>query len=94
MSYPHSLYVLYHTHPEIGGVGSEQSFGDEVEVSFEFCCSLNPGAYFLNCGVTGAEGKQLHRIVDALVFRVLPVGAARTFGHVHFDHKASLSPVR
>jgi len=81
------------THPAIGALGFEPSAGDEVTVSFEFCCALNPGVYFLNCGVTGNNGEQLHRIVDAVAFRVLPISDARTFGHVHFDHKASVAKV-
>lgn len=46
-----------------------------VSVSFEFQCNLNPGAYFLNAGAFGAAGGEetvLHRLVDAVVFRVMP----------------------
>jgi lipopolysaccharide transport system ATP-binding protein len=60
-------------------------------VRFDFSCALNPGVYFLNCGVTGFGGRQLHRIVDALAFRVLPISEVSTFGHVHFGHSASVS---
>jgi lipopolysaccharide transport system ATP-binding protein len=44
-------------------------------VSFEFVCILNPGVYYLNAGVLGevdGESRFLHRILDALVVRVLP----------------------
>jgi lipopolysaccharide transport system ATP-binding protein len=50
--------------------------GCSVEVEFSFDCHLNPGTYFVNAGVFGdKDGAEtfLHRRVDALVFRVLPV---------------------
>jgi lipopolysaccharide transport system ATP-binding protein len=48
--------------------------GASVRVRFEFDCHLLPGTYFLNAGVLGtADGQQryLHRVLDALVFRVV-----------------------
>lgn len=50
--------------------------GSVLYVRFKFKCSLNPGVYFLNCGVVGdVNGVQtyLHRIIDAAMFRVLPI---------------------
>jgi lipopolysaccharide transport system ATP-binding protein len=50
--------------------------GAEMTVCFAFDCRLNPGLYFLNAGVIGADGTGeafLHRVVDAYAFRVLPV---------------------
>lgn len=78
------------THPGIGTPGKAVTAGSEVEVEFTFRCALNAGVYFLNCGVTGGNGEQLHRIVDAVAIRVLPESEASTFGHVHFDHRASV----
>lgn len=49
--------------------------GEEIDVSFEFECSLTAGTYFLNAGVNGLyenERKSLHRIMDAAMFKVLP----------------------
>ncbi len=49
--------------------------GGRVQVRFAFTCRLSEGAYFVNCGVTElVDGHDvfLHRIVDALQFRVLP----------------------
>lgn len=40
---------------------------------FEFSCSLLPGYYFVNChvrGITDTEEISLHRVVDAVIFRV------------------------
>ncbi|WPZ35723.1 ABC transporter ATP-binding protein [Thalassobaculum sp. OXR-137] len=49
--------------------------GDRISVSFEFTCALAPGTYFANTGVNGlvnGERESLHRILDALMFQVLP----------------------
>jgi lipopolysaccharide transport system ATP-binding protein len=50
--------------------------GCTIVVEFSFNCYLNPNLYFLNAGVFGAIGEEetvLHRIVDAVAFRVLPI---------------------
>ena len=56
--------------------------GQTLEVVFDFECLMNPGTYFLSCGVLGlVDGEEcfLHRIVDAVALRVLPqVGNAST----------------
>lgn len=79
------------TWPSIGSSGPDVPAGTTVAVSFQFTCHLNPGVYFLNCGVVGCGGQQLHRIVDALAFRVLPLEERTTFGHVCFGHSAAVS---
>ena len=48
----------------------------KMKISFHFSCRLNPGAYFLNAGVTGViDEKQvfLDRNVDVAMFRVQDV---------------------
>lgn len=69
---------------ELGGIGSSLPGhgiekipgGAAVSVRFHFKCNLLPGLYFLNAGCNGkSEGGEavfLHRIIDALAFRVLP----------------------
>lgn len=50
--------------------------GEAFDVEFSFVCHLNPGVYFMNAGVFGVvnEGEiVLHRRVDVVAFRVLPV---------------------
>jgi len=52
--------------------------GQSANVEFWFDCMLNPGIYFMNAGVFGVEqlGQEetlLHRIADAIAFRVLPI---------------------
>ncbi|HYD71250.1 Wzt carbohydrate-binding domain-containing protein, partial [Azospirillum sp.] len=65
----------------LGGMGShrpsqlipEVTAGSVLEVSFRFTCRLFGGTYLTNCGVTASEygeRQYLHRIVDAVMFRV------------------------
>lgn len=49
--------------------------GQTLDVVFGFECLMNPGTYFLSCGVLGlVDGEEcfLHRVVDAVALRVLP----------------------
>lgn len=68
---------------EIGGRATQRlsddlpdfAAGESVAVAFEFTCTLMPGTYFANTGVNGlvdGERQSLHRILDALMFQVLP----------------------
>ena len=66
-----------------------------MTLRFAFRCSLFAGTYFLNTGLTGeVDGTQtyLHRLVDALAFRVLPDAAVSPSGYVDFDVAAEMSP--
>ncbi|MBX9914936.1 MAG: ABC transporter ATP-binding protein [Pseudomonadaceae bacterium] len=81
---------------ELGGAASSASASDSisyvspgstVQVAFSFECNLNPGTYFLNSGVMGViAGSEtyLHRLLDACLFRVLPVASNLTTGVVDF----------
>jgi len=68
---------------ELGGIGSApENQGIEhiaarskIKVRFSFQCHLVSGQYFINAGCSGKindESVFLHRIVDAITFRVLP----------------------
>lgn len=60
--------------------------GRRVQVSFRFRAALLPGAYFLNAGVVGVDDEAetyLHRIIDAVMFRV--VGSPRHCLTSHVD---------
>lgn len=62
--------------------------GDKAEVTFEFHANLFPGVYFMNCGCSGMVGDKmtfLHRITDALMFRVLPETGLSGTGTVDFE---------
>lgn len=64
------------------------SKGDVAQVEFNFQCLLNPGTYFLNAGVTGVVGDgetYLHRLLDACLFRVLPVSNLTATGTMDFN---------
>jgi homopolymeric O-antigen transport system ATP-binding protein len=59
-----------------------------VRVEFRFVCALNPGTYFLNAGVVGyvcEEENFLHRVLDACMFRVLPLDSNTSTGVVDFN---------
>ncbi|MCF5140746.1 ATP-binding cassette domain-containing protein [Pseudomonas sp. PA-6-1D] len=63
------------------------SAGTVIQVEFAFECNLNPGTYFVNAGVLGAikEGETyLHRLLDACLFRVLPVTEQLATGVIDF----------
>ncbi|WP_347912592.1 ABC transporter ATP-binding protein [Pseudomonas grandcourensis] len=50
--------------------------GTVIDVEFEFNCILSSGVYFFNAGTFGALGQDetvLHRLIDAVAFRVLPI---------------------
>ncbi len=62
--------------------------GEAFAVEFSFECMLNPGTYFLNAGVFGADfhGEEtvLHRKADVLAFRVMPMAKNRSTEMVDF----------
>jgi lipopolysaccharide transport system ATP-binding protein len=54
--------------------------GQSIEVAFEFCNLLMPGTYFGNAGVSTHDNglpEYLHRIIDAVMFRVKQVNIER-----------------
>lgn len=70
--------------------------GSQMQVSFRFRCSLVPGVYFLNAGVMGRlhDGSEsyLHRIVDCLMFRILPAPTSLTTGIIDFQIRPEVAP--
>lgn len=74
---------------EDGGINATKN--ETITVSFNFNCSLNPGVYFFNCGVQGPCNKTLHRIIDALCFRVIPQEhETYAFGYIDLQYSASV----
>jgi lipopolysaccharide transport system ATP-binding protein len=60
----------------------------EAHVELRFTAALNSGTYFLNAGVVGTIGTEetyLHRILDAYMFRVLPVSNNISTGLVYLN---------
>jgi lipopolysaccharide transport system ATP-binding protein len=81
-------------HFETGYRERQMRAGQRVLVRFEFRCCLYAGLYFVNAGVvTEEEGvpAYLHRIVDAVAFRVLPDPARRPSAYVDFDVRTTVS---
>jgi len=66
--------------------------GDVYEVQFEFNACLFPGVYYLNCGVSGTLEDYdgfLHRVIDAVAFRVRNVYSKLITGFTDFDFRSS-----
>ena len=84
---------------ELGGSSTAPPFepgiahvekGKKLKVEFSFKADLFPGVYFLNCGCSGVVGDKityLHRITDALMFRVIPEGSMAGTGTIDFKIK-------
>jgi lipopolysaccharide transport system ATP-binding protein len=81
---------------ELGGaMSATATYGNFIyqnvgrfKVSFQFDCRLNPGTYFVNAGVMGIVGKEevyLHRLLDAYVFKVMPIKNIKSTGMIDFS---------
>ncbi|MFO1322759.1 MAG: ABC transporter ATP-binding protein [Burkholderiales bacterium] len=84
------------THFEPGYRAAEMRAGQRVRVRFEFRCRLFAGLYFLNAGVVTEEdgaAAYLHRLVDAVAFRVQHDPARRPSTYVDFEVRAGVTPV-
>lgn len=66
----------------------------EYKIEFRFTVRLNPGVYAMNAGVRGVsceEEEYLTRVLDTLLFRILPVEEQKETCHIDFDIKCSNS---
>jgi lipopolysaccharide transport system ATP-binding protein len=66
--------------------------GTRMHLRYTFRCRLFGGTYFLNAGLAGeVDGTEtyLHRLVDALAFRVLPDADFAPSGYVDFDFEVT-----
>jgi lipopolysaccharide transport system ATP-binding protein len=64
--------------------------GEVYDVSFKFNSRLNSGVYIMNCGVRGIidqEEEFLSRVLDAAMFRILPVDEEKETCFIDFDMK-------
>ena len=81
------------TCPDAGFLDGEFAAGSSVTVRFQFTCSLFAGMYFLNTGLMGeVQGTDtyLHRLVDAVAFRVASDASRKQSGYVDFNIDAAL----
>lgn len=81
---------------ELGGAVSAPGMAQAIScvmpntsarIEFSFVCTLNPGTYFLNAGVTGVRRDEeiyLHRMLDLHMFKVLPCMRDTATGMVDF----------
>lgn len=87
---------------EIGGLGfgeeitriSELQAGQVAHIAFDFHCTLNPGQYTLNTGVSvmmGQERQSVHRRLNAIIFEVAAVDDRQITGIVDLGLKPTLS---
>jgi lipopolysaccharide transport system ATP-binding protein len=77
------------TYPAMLHGGISVIAGQVANVSLEFTCNLNPGVYFINCGLSDVS-QSLHRIIDALAFRVSETDCSFSFGVVDFNFKSAV----
>jgi lipopolysaccharide transport system ATP-binding protein len=71
-------------YPSLKAAGYSAKAGELVSLSFEFDCQINVGTYFINCGVSD-NTVTLHRILDALAFRVMNPEDSSAIGIIDFD---------
>jgi lipopolysaccharide transport system ATP-binding protein len=86
---------------ELGGIksharelsGLNSSAGGTLQVSFRFQCNLAPGVYFINTGVVATRAGErtfLHRILDAVAFRVSAEEPSIAAGLVDFQGQCDI----
>jgi lipopolysaccharide transport system ATP-binding protein len=83
-------------YPESGTLETEIAAGARLGVRFTFRCQLFAGMYFINAGVMGEVGEvdtYLHRLVDAVAFRVQPDVSRKPSGYVDFDVQVAVAPI-
>jgi lipopolysaccharide transport system ATP-binding protein len=70
-------------YPEEGVYMENARAGSKFNVKFAFRMDLLPGAYFAGGGIWSAqEPNSVHRILDAIMFRVTPLDRLTSFGYV------------
>jgi len=74
----------------LAGSAISVAAGSIVRVTYEFKNILNVGLYFINLGVSSFEGeeiKHVHRILDAMCFRVEDDDSSFSTGMIDFSCK-------
>jgi lipopolysaccharide transport system ATP-binding protein len=70
-------------YPEEGEYLDGVRAGEEFTIKYGFKMAILPGVYFVGGGIWSYEEPTcLHRILDALMFRVVSAGSAKSFGYV------------
>jgi len=77
------VIVTGQRHPQAKAFINRVQAGDHFRVTYEFTMSLLPGTYFVGGGVWAKdEPTCMHRVMDALMFRVSPVQELISAGYV------------
>lgn len=76
------------TFPKVGEAGVAVRTGDELSVSLAFQANLAEGSYFISCGVSDGIAS-MHRIIDALMFRVVHAHNSYSIGTIDFFFDSS-----
>jgi lipopolysaccharide transport system ATP-binding protein len=81
------------THPEMQEIDYIPA-GKLVKVNFKFRCALLPSTYFVNAGVLGCidgEVVYLDRVIDAVMFKVIPELSLTATGTIDFGITSKFS---
>jgi lipopolysaccharide transport system ATP-binding protein len=77
------LAITGQRHPEEGKRIENVRNGQRFKITFGFKMVMLPGVYFVGGGIWSyQEPNCLHRILDALMFRVVSEGNTKSFGYV------------
>ena len=77
------MMITGQRHPEAGKLFGPVRAGESYRIQYEFKMNLLPGVYFVGGGVwSNHEPTCLHRVMDALMFRVSPDKELKSLGYV------------
>ena len=82
------VIVTGQRYPEEGEFIKRVHYGENFRIRYEFKMVLLPGTYFIGGGVwSNYEPSCLHRVMDAVMFRVAPDPKLKSFGYVDASSK-------
>jgi len=85
------LILTGQRYPEEGKFIEKVHAGDYFSITYDFTMNLSPDTYFCGGGIWAVEEPQcLHRILDAIMFRILPQPKVTFLGYVDIS---SMDPI-
>jgi lipopolysaccharide transport system ATP-binding protein len=82
------LVITGQRYPEEGKFFNQAKTGQSFKIIFAFKMDLLPGVYFVGGGIwSSQEPSCAHRIMDAIMFRVMPLKRSNSFGYVDISIK-------
>jgi lipopolysaccharide transport system ATP-binding protein len=80
------MVITGQRYPEQGKFIERVDSGKAFKISYAFRMDLLPGVYFVGCGIwANQEPNCAHRILDAIMFRIVPNEKQKSFGYVDFS---------